>query len=159
MGTAATARVKYTGIPGLELAGGIQYQDDISAGGEDNSAILTTAHFIYTKGGFGLRGLAANWNINGNTGVAGGDDIDNQYGGYIEPSYKWSFDNGMALGVFTRALYFENEDAPDGQAEYQLGLNFWPTENTVIKADYVREDRANGRENRDVYNFGVGYAF
>lgn len=162
-GNAATARLKYTGIAGLELSAGVQYQDDISRGAERNSAILTTAHFIYTNKGFGLRGLIANWNIDGNAAVRGvtapGTDIDNQYGGYIEPSYKWTFGNGMALGVFSRLLYFENEDAPAGQNEYQAGINFWPTENTVVKADWLHEDRANGRANRDVYNFGVGYAF
>ncbi|QTN33267.1 porin [Akkermansiaceae bacterium] len=163
LGTAATARVRYTGINGLELAAGIQYQDDVSVGREDNSAILTTAHFIYTNGGFGLRGLVANWDISGNTAIGGvavpGSDIDNQYGAYIEPSYKWTFENGMALGLFTRYLYFENEDAPGGQTEYQAGVNFWPTENTVVKADWVHEDRANGRGDQNVLNFGVGYAF
>jgi len=158
-GSAATTRVKYTGINGLELSAGIQYQDDISRGAEDNSAILTTAHFIYTKGGFGLRGLAGNWNIDGETAPGSGIDIDNQYGAYIEPSYKWTFGNGMALGVFTRLLHFENEDAPGGQTEYQAGLNVWPTENTVVKADWVHEDRTGGNDNRDVFNFGVGYAF
>lgn len=162
-GSAATARVKYTGIKGLELAASVQYQDDISGGSEDNSAILTSAHFIYTNGGFGLRGLVANWNIEGDTAVNGntvnGTDIDNQYGAYIEPSYKWTFGNGMALGVFSRLLYFENEDAPAGQTEYQAGVNFWPTENTVVKADWIREDRTGGKDNRDVFNFGVGYAF
>ena len=158
-GSAVTARLKYTGITGLELGAGIQYQDDISEGSEDNSAVLTTAHFIYTNGGFGLRGLAANWNIDGETSPGSGIDIDNQYGGYIEPSYKWNFSNGMALGVFSRLLYFENEDAPSGQTEYQAGINFWPTENTVVKADWSHEDRAAGKANRDVFNFGVGYAF
>ena len=163
MGTAATARVRYTGINGLELAASVQYQDDISQGPEDNSAILTSAHFIYTNGGFGLRGLAANWTIDGDTSVGGavvpGQEIDNQYGAYIEPSYKWDFDNGMAIGVFSRILHWENEDAPDGQTEYQAGINFWPTENTVVKADWAHEDRSNGKDNRDVFNFGVGYAF
>jgi len=162
-GNAATGRVKYSGIKGLELAASLQYQDDISRGAQDNSAVLTSAHFIYSNGGFGLRGLVANWEIDGNTSVKGvptpGSDIDNQYGAYIEPSYKWSFDNGMAVGIFSRYLYFENEDAPAGQNEYQAGINFWPTENTVVKADWVHEDRANGRVNRDVFNFGVGYAF
>ncbi len=162
-GSAATARVRYTGIKGLELAASMTYQDDISRGSQDNSAVLTSAHFIYSNGGFGLRGLVANWEIDGNTTVGGvvtpGSDIDNQYGAYIEPSYKWTFDNGMALGLFSRYLYFENEDAPGGQNEYQAGLNFWPTENTVVKADWQHEDRADGRGNRDVFNFGVGYAF
>lgn len=162
-GSAVTARVKYTGIKGLELGGGIQYQSDVSRGAEDNSAVLTTAHFIYTTGGFSVRGLVANWNINGDTAVGGvtvnGTDINNQYGGFIEPSYKWTFDNGMALGVFSRAVYWENEDAPDGQTEMHAGLNFWPTENVVLKADYIHEDRTRGRTDRDNFNFGVGYSF
>ncbi len=163
LGTAATARVRYTGIKGLELAASMQYQNDISAGPEDNQALLTSAHFIYTNKGFGLRGLVANWNIGGDTTVgnvvAPGINIDHQYGAYIEPSYKWSFSNGMEFGVFARLLHFENEDAPGGQTEYQAGANFWPTENIVVKADWIHEDRADGRANRDVYNFGLGYAF
>jgi len=159
MFSAATARVKYTGIKGLELAAAMQYQHDISQGPEDNSAFLTTAHFIYTNGGFGLRGLAANWNINGETAPGSGIDIDNQYGAFIEPSYKWQFENGMAVGTFARLLYWENEDAPDGQTDYQAGINFWPTENTVVKADWIYEDRTGGQTNRNIYNFGVGYAF
>ena len=125
--------------------------------------MLTTGHFIYTDGGFGLRGLVANWDISGDSADGGvtvnGTGIDTQYGGYIEPSYKWTFGNGMALGVFTRALYWENEDAPDGQVEFQTGFNFWPTENTVVKVDWLYEDRTKGNSNRDVFNFGVGYAF
>ncbi|MGJ8643135.1 MAG: porin [Luteolibacter sp.] len=163
LGSAATARVRYTGINGLELAASLQYQDDISTGGDDNSAILTTAHFVYTNGGFGLRGLIANWHINGDTSVGGttvaGQEIDNQFGGFIEPSYKWTLDNGMAVGVFGRAMHWRNEDAPDGQTNYQAGVNFWPCENVVLKADWEHQDRANGRTNRDNYNFGVGYAF
>lgn len=162
LGSAATARLRYTGINGLELGASVQYQDDITGAGDDNSAILTSAHFVYNKGDFSLRGLAANWHINGDTSVDGatvsGVGIDNQYGGYIEPSYKWDLGNNMAIGVFTRALYWENEDAPDGQADYQVGFNFWPTENLVLKADYERQDRSSG-DDRDVLNFGVGYAF
>ncbi|MFD2256429.1 porin [Luteolibacter algae] len=161
--SAVTARVKYTGIEGLELAVGAQYQDDISTGREENSALLTTAHFIYTTGGFSVRGLVANWQIDGDAAVNGitatGVDIDNQYGAYLEPSYKWDFDNGMAIGVFSRVLYYENEDSPDGQTEYQLGVNYWPTEKIVLKADWIHEDRTRGKANQDNFNFGVGYSF
>jgi hypothetical protein len=147
----------------LELGAGAQYQNDISEGVEDNHAVLTSAHFIYTDGGFSLRGLTANWNISGNEAVAGvtvpGARIHNQYGGYLEPSYKWTLDNDMSIGVFTRLLYWQNEDAPSGQMEYQAGFNFWPTENIVVKADWIHEDRANGLTNRDNFNFGLGYSF
>ena len=162
LGSAATARVRYTGISGLELGASVQYQNDITRDGDDNDAVLTTAHFIYDRGDFSLRGVAANWSIGGDTSVDGvtvsGRGIDNQFGAYIEPSYKWDFDNNMAFGVFTRAQYWENEDAPDGQANYQVGFNYWPTEHFVLKADYEREVRT-GRDNRDVFNFGIGYAF
>ena len=162
-GSAATARVKYNGITGLELGAAIQIQDDISRNLGTNSALLTSAHVIYNKGGFGLRALAANWDINGRTAVGGvtvpGSTIDNQYGTYVEPAYKWTFDNGMAVGIFTRYTYFKNEDFADGQTEYHAGVNFWPTEHTVLKADWAHEDRTNGRDNQNVYNFGVGYAF
>lgn len=162
LGSAATARVRYTGISGLELGASLQYQDDITHGGDDNSALLTSAHFIYTQGRFSLRGLAANWHINGDTSVDGttvsGRAIDDQYGAFIEPSYKWDLGNNRALGVFTRALYWENEDAPDGQANYQAGFNFWPTENLVFKADFEHQDRSSG-DDRNVFNFGIGYAF
>lgn len=162
LGSAATGRLRYTGITGLELGTSIQYQDDITNEGDDNDAILTTAHFIYTQGGFGLRGLAGNWNVNGDTSVGGnvvpGQEIDNQYGGYIEPSYKWTFGKNMALGVFSRALYWENEDVPGGQTNYQAGFNFWPTENLVFKADLEHQDRSSG-DDRNVLNLGFGYAF
>lgn len=160
---AATARIRYTGINGLELGAGFQYQNDISAAAGRNSAFLSSGHFVYTTGGFSLRGLAANWNIGGETSVGGtkvaGSEIDNQYGGYLEPSYKWSLGKGMSLGLFSRALYWKNEDAPAGQTEYSCGINFWPTENIVIKADYVHEDRAGGKEDQNNFNFGVGFSF
>lgn len=160
---AATARIRYTGINGLELGAGFQYQNDISAAARRNSAFLSSGHFVYTTGGFSLRGLAANWNIGGETSVGGtkvaGSEIDNQYGGYLEPSYKWSLGKSMSLGLFSRALYWKNEDAPAGQTEYSCGINFWPTENIVIKADYVHEDRAGGKEDQNNFNFGVGFSF
>ena len=53
----------------------------------------------------------------------------------------------------------ENEDAPEGQTNYQAGFNFWLTENFVIKADWEHEDRGHGKTDRDNFNFGIGYAF
>lgn len=156
---AATARIRYTGVEGLEVGASVTYQSDISEASSDDSAILSSAHFIYDTGGFALRGMVANWSFDFDSPTTG-ESIDNQYGYFIEPSYKWTFDNGMAVGVFGRALYFENEDRPEGQTEYQVGVNFWPTEHTVIKFDYAKEDQHNSANgDRDVYNFGVGYAF
>ena len=59
---AFTGRLKYTGIQGLELAGTLQYQEDIaqgSVGGGTASALLTQAHAIVNVGDFALRTLYA----------------------------------------------------------------------------------------------------
>jgi hypothetical protein len=56
---AITGRVKYTGIPGLELAASVNYQDDASqAGGDDlDDATLMSVHGIWSTGPFSLRAL------------------------------------------------------------------------------------------------------
>ncbi|MGJ8678285.1 MAG: porin [Akkermansiaceae bacterium] len=155
--TAATGRVKYTGINGLELAASLQYQDDITRDGEDNSAILFTTHFLYNNGGFGLRGQFSQWTIGGDN--LNGESIPNQYGAYIEPSYKWSFGDDSAVGVFTRALYYNNASRPDGETEYHVGVNYWPTRHTVLKADYIHSDGKGGRDDQGLWNLGIGYSF
>ncbi len=52
---AATARLKYTGIPGLELAVSAQYQQDMGQGlvaGLDSGTLIET-HAIWKSGPFG----------------------------------------------------------------------------------------------------------
>ena len=58
---AVTARVKYTGTPGLELAASAQYQSDITQESGDglDDAWLYEVHAIYNSGPFGLRALYA----------------------------------------------------------------------------------------------------
>ena len=62
---AVTGRLKYTGIPGLELAASLQYQSDITQEGSDTTdgAILYETHIVYSRGPFGLRALYAGWDI------------------------------------------------------------------------------------------------
>ncbi|WP_340676515.1 porin, partial [Paraglaciecola sp.] len=65
---AYTARLKYTAIPGLELAASLQYQSDLTQGAADMdeaSAQLFSAHAIYTLENFSVRALYAQWDIDG----------------------------------------------------------------------------------------------
>ena len=67
---AFTARIKYTGITGLELGSTAQYQSDFSQGtgtaatGDAEDGTLLEAHAVYTTGGLKLSALYASWDIN-----------------------------------------------------------------------------------------------
>ncbi len=150
---AYTGRLKYTAIPGLELAATVMYQEDIAQGmsTDDASALLWETHAVYQSGGFGLRALYAMWDIDGDEAEALGRD--EQDGWYIEPSYKLT----PRLGFFARYSEWDNNagDSTDTQVEeWDLGVNFWLVENVVFKADWA--DQKNGE---DSFNLGVGWSF
>ncbi|HDZ78117.1 MAG TPA: porin, partial [Gammaproteobacteria bacterium] len=56
---AFTGRLKWTGLPGLELAASLQYQDDITQGEDPlaGTATLAETHLVLERGAFGLRAL------------------------------------------------------------------------------------------------------
>ncbi|WP_371376445.1 porin [Thalassotalea aquiviva] len=158
---AMTTRIKYTGIPGLELAGSLQYQGDITQGGElgdgtqvdEAAATLFTAHAVYQQQNFGLKALYAMWNIDG----AEAEELgrDKQLGYYIEPS--WRFNN--EFGVFARYTYWDNNDGNSDEtdvAQTNVGFNYYLHEDVVFKADYEKQT---GAKDIDGFNLGVGYRF
>ena len=151
---AYTARIKYTGIPGLELASTLNIQEDLSQGtataaGDAEGATLIEAHAIYATGPFKVIAMYADWNID----FLGGSNIkDSQNGSVLEASYKVT-DN---LGVFTRQNNWSNSSGID-KAQTDIGLNYWPHENVVFKFDYQSQNNDAG--NNDGFNLGFGYAF
>ena len=162
---AYTGRVQYSGIPGLQLAASFQHQSDISqiSGDGADEANLITAHAIYNNGGFQLRALWAEWDIDGNLiELAGGDD---QSGWYIEPSYKFDtpdFDLLQSVGVYTRYSDLEGFRTQDQFEQWEVGMNFWPTDNVVFKIDYRDREHdlpiAGGRDFK-AFDLGVGFQF
>jgi hypothetical protein len=151
---AMTGRAKYTGFAGVELAGSLQYQDDVSStAGGSQSAWLAETHAIYRKGGFEMRALATYWNIDGFTGI----DASDQWGYYLEPSYTFDVPWGK-LGYFVRFSQYDyfNKSGRD-YTEYTAGVNYWPIEQVVLKADYSNIDT--GGTNEETFNFGLGYFF
>ena len=154
---AATARVRYAN-DGLSLSGFAQIQSDIAPlNAEDNQAILLGATAQYNVGGFAVRALAAHWDIDGASFDAA--DADSQWGYYVEPSYTWEFDNGSRFGAFAR--YSSYQYAKGGRIEndeYTVGVNYWPIDNVVLKADY-NVLKENGKADNNTLNFGVGYSF
>lgn len=155
---ATTARLKYTGIPGLELAATVQHQSDMSQSAGDNlgGGNLLEAHAIYTKGAFGLRALYATWDLDGSAPAANG--ADEQTGWYIEPSYKLT----NKFGLFARYNVWDNQAGNSADTEYNqtdVGFNYWPHEDVVIKMDYQTQDAPVGNDEYDGFNVGIGYQF
>ena len=154
---AYTARVKWTGLPGVELGVALQHQTDITQGldATAGSANLYELHGVLNKGPFALRALYAQWNLDGNGPAAIG--ADKQNGWYIEPSYKLS----EQWGVFARYSLWDNKAGDNiGSKKKQIdtGVSFKPHPDIVLKADYQRQDNDDGK-NQNGVNLGVGYQF
>jgi hypothetical protein len=154
---AGTARIKWTGIPGTEIAGTVQYQSDITQGDDPTagSAWLYELHADIERGPFGLRALYARWDLSGSGPESVG--ADRQEGFYVEPS--WRFND--KFGIFTRFNQWDNAAGNSTKTEKQqidIGLNWWPHEDVVLKADYQFQDNEDDKE-QDGFNLGVGYQF
>jgi len=154
---ASTGRVKWTGIAGVELAGTLQYQENITQGQDnDAEAWLFEAHADIRQGPFGLRALYAMWDIDGSGAKTAGKD--EQTGFYIEPSFRLS----EKFGVFTRYNQWDNEAGSSSESrkkQYDVGFNLWPHPDVVLKADYQKQDNESNSGEEDGFNLGVGYQF
>ena len=159
---ATTARVKYTGIPGVELALTGQYQSDLAEASinEKIEATFITAHADIRRGGFGFRALYGRWDLHGSAPEAVG--ADEQFGFYLEPSYRLDTGNYGTVGIFGRYNFFDlNAGDANGSEEklYEFGMNYWPHPNVVFKWDIGITDKPGSESNEEIINFGVGYHF
>jgi hypothetical protein len=151
---AATARIKYTGISGLELAATVQLQDDVTQNSSDDieGATLVETHARWNVADFTLTGLYAHWDIDGDG--ASSLQKDTQDGGYIEASYKIN----PEFGIFVRQNEWDNGGTGDtSESQTDIGFNYWPHEDVVIKADYQAQNDIAG--DFDGFNLGIGYQF
>jgi hypothetical protein len=153
---AATGRVRYTGMPGLQLAASLQYQSDASQNGSDglDDGILFETHASYEKGPFALRALYAEWNLEGSAVKAAG--ADEQKGWYLEPAFRPRED----LGIYVRYEDLEGFRTADRFEQWEVGVNFWPHEDVVIKADYRDRDLDDSASTDfSAFDLGIGYQF
>ncbi|MCW8196191.1 porin [Proteobacteria bacterium 005FR1] len=159
---ATTGRIRYTGLPGLEVGLTLQLQNDVLQGENIQGVssiegLLLETHVAYQNGPFLLRALYAQWDFD--------DEIeeltpgaDKQKGWYVEPGYRIS----PQWGVFARYSLWDTEAGGNGDSEYNetnVGVNYWLTENAVLKADYQVQDAPSGASEFDGFNLGVGWSF
>jgi hypothetical protein len=156
---AYTANMKYTAIAGLEVGATLQYQVDIYQGDylDDIDAVLYSAHVAWREGPFGLRAVAASWDIdNAINNIQAG--ADTQQGWYIEPSWLLRRD----LGIFARYSEWDNQagGGGDGQfGEWDMGVNYWLEEHVVFKLDYQFQNAPSDQKELEGLNLGVGWSF
>ncbi len=162
---AVTGRLKYTGIQGLELAASVNHQfdptqDDDSAAEDDfiDDGTLLTTHAIYNRGKFGLRALYAQWDFSGDIEDTA-EELDEQFGWYIEPSFKLTEN----FGIYARFLDVEGAREQDQYHEIEAGVNWWPHDSVVVKANWRdrEHDPAGEAAGRDLdgFDLGIGYMF
>jgi predicted porin len=119
-------------------------------------ATLFETHAVIERGPFGLRALYAQWDLDGDAPKVAG--FDEQTGWYVEPSFRIN----EHFGVFARYSEWDNQagdNSIDSEVEQMdVGVNWWPHKNVVVKADYQWQDADNGEE-QDGMNLGIGYQF
>ncbi len=81
---------------------------------------------------------------------------DEQKGWYLEPSFKLRED----LGIYARYEDLEGFRSSDRFDQWEIGVNYWPHEDVVIKADY-RDRDLDDNESTDfsAFDLGIGYQF
>ena len=162
---AFTGRLKYTAIPGLEIAASVQVQQDVHQGeGEAIGGTLFEAHVAWQRDDFQLRALYAEWDFDSainNVVINQDGDLalgaDEQTGFYIEPSYRIS----NKIGLFARYSEYDNlagSATNTAVEQFDIGLNYWLHPNVVFKIDYQNQDTPN-ETGYDGINMGVGYSF
>ncbi len=155
---AYTGRLKWTGMPGLELVATLHRQSDItqSTDATAGAATLYETHAVISRGAFSLRALYAAWRLDGSGPASAG--ADKQNGWYAEPSWRLT----EQWGVFARYSSWDNRAGDTSDSHFRqvdLGMNFWPHPDLVIKMDYQNQRSPSGQNEYDGINLGLGYQF
>ncbi|MBF8269662.1 MAG: hypothetical protein HW386_1371 [Gammaproteobacteria bacterium] len=170
---AMTGRIRYTGIPGLEVGVSGHYEADITgtADAYEIDATLFEGHVDWKHAsGFGLRALYARWDMGDDTGINPAVvDADTLAGWYVEPAYRFRLPSEMPgeAGIFGRYSVWDERNRLAGALfkyeqfdQFSVGFNWWPHANVAFKFEAQWED-ADGRVDRtfDGINLGLGYQF
>ncbi|CAA6802004.1 MAG: Unknown protein [uncultured Sulfurovum sp.] len=144
---AVVARLDYNGA-GFNL-GGSYFTGDAGQGAEgvDVSTTVAEIHAGFNYEGLNVKGLYAINEIDGN------QDTNTKGAGYYVMA-------GYTLGEFTPFAQYEaytKDDNADDIKITTVGLNYNPTPNVVLKADYVMYDKRGTDDNR--FELGMGYNF
>ena len=158
---AYTGRLRLHPLDGLDLAATVQYQSDASQVQHDglDDALLMVLSGSWQAGPFGLRALWSRWKFAGDAVETA--RVDEQKGWYVEPSWRFPTRLGDA-GVYARYSDVEGARTRDRFDQWEFGVNYWPHEDVVLKADVRRRQHdltAEQGRDFDGFDLSVGYQF
>ena len=165
-----TARVRYTGIAGIEFAAYHNHGQDLdnTAGSGEISADMWGAHVISSPTeGMGYKALYGWWDLDcDSTHVCSSNGYEYQWGGMAEISYRWGLGGAMDSSVGIAYRYEMNDEKADpdyaGSAklrQHNVLMNYWLSPNAVLKVDYENTKIYSSGKGTNGYNFGIGYQF
>ena len=159
-----TARVTYTGFPGLKASVFYNHQTDATQSSADNLQELDIygASAIYGFGdGFEVRAIHVQAEFEGvdETGAFFTNGYDEQQGTFLEASKR--FGN---LGFFVNSSNVSGEKLARQYTVMQYGISWWypGNSNAVIKANWYDKEHSNdslSSSDKDGIHLGVGYVF
>lgn len=168
---AFVGRLDYTGINGLMVGASVYYGDGSNVKNDDSdvSGLTTTIfdiHASYDNGPFSAYGVYTQTNLDGAEKLES-DAVEKASGYYANVSYDLSSLVGIEYKLPVFAQY-ENynpvEKTVDGSNEdtfqteiVTIGLNFFPADQVVLKADYAMREVNN--VDTDTFSFGLGFIF
>ena len=167
---AFVGRVDYTGINGLMVGASVYYGGGSNTKDDTDISGLTTTmfdiHAIYDNGPFSAYGLYTQTNLDGAEKLSD-TAVEKASGYYANASYDISSLVGLnyTLPVFAQYQnYNPVEKTVDGlnEDEFQteivtIGLNFFPADQVVLKADYAMKEVNN--EDTNTFSVGLGFIF
>lgn len=157
---AVTGRLRYAGVPGLDMAVSAQYQQDVAQdlpGLEPVSGRLLEAHARYNIGPATFTAMYAGWEFDENIG---NEAAEEQNGWYGEAAWRFT----EQVGVFARHTRYDTGAGDSVESEVlanTLGVNYWIVPTVVLKADYdnVSYKGAGDDDADDSFNLGLGWSF
>src|SRR6266566_3756877 len=173
---AVGGRVGFIPIPQLEIGYGIQRS---KVGPRDHAVenILQSVDFNFVTDSAFLKGLInfrAQWvwshvghfiyDPNGEQGFGPLEFNNNRNGGYAQLSYRPThIDNDYIKNFEPVVRYdrFNQLHTPVGfdEQRWTLGLNYWVTPSTVIKAAYEFDDKSGGARDQDAFMMQMAVGF
>jgi len=167
---AVTGRLDYTGVEGLNVGVSAYYgngSNDHTGNVNGTSLFIYDLHAIYRYEAMTIKGLFTQAMLHDAEKI-GPNAVEEAEGYYITAEYDIMshFNGTYRLPIFVQ---YENynpvKETVSGIGELEdienitIGLNFYPHEQVVLKADYQIKDSNNGNDDEKTLSVGIGFIF
>ena len=172
---ALTGRLDYTGINGLMVGASVYYAPsattNLASGDQANGDLLIyDAHIDYKLDAFRLYGVyAESTRSNDAQSIAAGAAVNKATGGYLNASYDLLSltDSKYKMPLFVQYESVNARAGVDNGTSYDavntttVGINFFPHEQVVLKADYAMADNdfTNSGKSNNTFSVSLGFIF